>query len=70
MTAIQRIDAADVVVGDLLWFLGQTHRVTSIDVTRRLYAYDRDPNDWRTAREEPTGWTYTLIPGEMVEVLA
>jgi len=64
MTTTARIDAAEVVVGDLLWFLGQTHRVTRIDPYPSPIL-----SDWRTATEEATAWSYTLIPGEMVEVL-
>lgn len=58
---VERVDAADIRVGDDIWFLGAAHRVLRI-TDHRL------PDGWRIAHGA-RDWTISLIPGERLEVL-
>ena len=65
MSAAVLVRGADVVVGEILVFLGRVHRVTSIEDYRHpLFPAET----WRIAREEPTGWEMVLEPWARVEV--
>lgn len=61
------VDAAEIVVGDDIWFLGRAHRVLELlDIPAP--AWWGGPKEWRTAHGAE-GWTITLIPGERLEVV-
>jgi hypothetical protein len=55
------IDAGDIEPGELVWFLGEAHRITTIEPYKWR-------EGWRIA-SDATGWAITFIPGERLEVL-
>ena len=64
---IERVDAADIKVGDDIWFLGAAHRVLRI-TEHSAPDWIEPPASWRTAHGAGD-WTITLIPGEQLEVV-
>jgi hypothetical protein len=66
VTGTRLVDASAVSVGDQVVFLGRAHLVQSVED----YTHPAFPGQaWRIAREDATGWSITLIPGQLLEVL-
>lgn len=64
-----RVDASDVVAGDLIWFLGSAHRVTEIQDHVATNWLVPGETHWRSAHEAATGWCISLFAGEHLEVI-
>ena len=61
-----QVDASEVVEGELVCFLGRTHRITSIEPYEHPWGVCDE--GVRVAREG-ADWAITLEPGTLIEVI-